>query len=502
MGPGSSASYSSPSSVWAGQNQAALKPNIGPPYGQGALSQVPPPSYSVKAPPGPPVSIPLPSPPPYSAQTLTNTVSPIVLPPPYEGDEIQVGFYRDGANDLDAPDSIVDDQIRAASRHDRRIHVNVEDTTSLLGNGAHTYFWTVNRGIVNNFRMEPFHDMSGRAELANFVASTLDQAYIHHRKHVWLFFVDHGAADAGVNFTQEPDGSIQHSSLDTLRGGLNDGIAMHKARFPQDTNAHIEGIVMHECFMATIGVAETLSAVGVKYLYATSETSIAPGIPGGILHEIAEHVHNPQAQGKAVVDEVMNTAYVQKDRSGKVITYHPVANFMMLDLDPQKINAMKMQQRKLNRDLLYYIGSSPIFRSELLEDINSVQGMERDQKPKPGKIAERIPWTSDRPSVAVYAKIANDKRLPSCVRNDAALLYFCILATIIYHVESVNFEGFGADYRDAGSPTIHFPTSIPDINPSAPSIRETDAAESDLNGQNAVISQLLAPTYPAQAILA
>jgi hypothetical protein len=407
----------------------------------------------------------------------------------YKSDSFLIGYFRVGANNLDGPDSIIDGQVQEASRRDPRIHINAEVLTAVYGRGLHTYFWKVDHGVVTHVRMVDFRDLSGRSELANFVAATLDEAYLHGRKHVWLFLVDHGAGDAGCNFTQEPDGSIQHTSLDTLRGAINDGIALHRKRYPADTDAHIEGIVMHECFMATIADAETLSAAGVRYLYATSESSMAPGVSGYTLLDLVAFPNDPQAQGRALVDRVMNT-YYEVNEHGHLIFYHPVANFMLLDLDPKKIVPLKMQERKLNYELMYYLSVSPLFRKDLLEDINSVRGMERDSP-----AGTRSPWSSDRPSVAVYVKIADDTRLPPLVRNDAALLALLIMSIVIYHVESRN-------YFDAGSPTMHFPTSIPDIDPSAPAIEETDNAESYRNGQNAVISALNASVYPPQVMVA
>jgi hypothetical protein len=443
--------------------------------------------------PPPPYLPTLPYPPPSYASATNQASSPTGPSPPYEGDSIQIGYLRDGANNLDGPDSILDGQVQEASKRDPRIHINAEIETFMDGHGLHTYSWKVDHGVVAHVKMEDFCDLAGRSELASFVASTLDEAYLHGRKHVWLFLVDHGAGDAGCNFTQEPDGSIQHASLDTLRGAINDGIALHKKRYPADTDAHIEGVIMHQCYMATLVAAQTLSAAKVQYLAATSESSMAPGPSGYILLDIAEHPNDPLAQGRALDDRVMNTVYEVYEH-GHLIRYHPVANFMMLDLDPAKMQPLEREERKLNRELVKDLSISPLFREDLLEDINSVQGMDRDRSPGAG--SQRLsPWSSDRPSVAVYMTIAADPRLPPAIRSDAEFLAHLIMNIVIHHVESKN-------YLDAGSPTLHFPTSIPNINPCAPSIRETDAAESDLNGQNAVISELNAPVYPAQVMVA
>ena len=436
------------------------------------------------------------SPPPYQLYP-PYPPPPYGPPPPYEGDSIEVGYFRDGANNLDGPDSILDGQVQEASQRDPRIRINAEVLTGVYGHGGlRTYFWKVDHGVVSQVRMEDFHDMAGRSELANFIAATEEDAYLHHRKHVYLFLVDHGAGDAGCNFTQEPDGSIQHTSLDTLRGAINDGNALEKKREPGDINAHIELVEYHECFMATIRDAETLSAAGVRYVLATSESSMAPGVSGYTLLDLAAHANDPQAQGRALVDRVMNTIY-EVNEHGHLILYHPVANFMMLDLDPKKIGPLKMEERKLNHELMYYLSISPLFRKDLLEDINSVQGMDRDQSQGAFLAGSqgRSPWRSDRPSVAVYMTIADDPRLPPVVQHDAALLAFLIMSIVIYHAESKN-------YLDAGSPTIHFPTSIPDIDPCAPAIEETDNAESYLNGQNALISALNATVYPPQVMVA
>ena len=403
------------------------------------------------------------------------------------GKNIQVGVYRDGANNLDRAEYQTIPQAIQTSLLDNTIGETVETTTRLLSKDGQlrTYNYNVDNGLVTNFSQSPERDMSGRAEMANFVAKTLDDAEANHAKQTWLFLVDHGAGDAGGLFTQEPDGSLQHMSIDTLAGAIADGIAIHARNHPEDAGRRIDGVVMHECFEGTLTVAETLASVGVRYLAASSETTIAPGIPAAVLHDISANINDPRRMAQAVVNRVMSTTYVQTDKMGDTLRYHPAADFMVLDLAPEKMAELKKRQITLNRQMIQDMTNIPGVREAVLSDVNAVQGMERDQP------RVLTPWRSDRPALELYLTIAADPRLPRDVRSDAYGLARSIAEIILAHGESVNFKGFDADYRDAIGPTVHFPTSEMDIDPDAPSICETAAAQSYLNYQNAVISALV-----------
>ncbi|MBV8846299.1 MAG: hypothetical protein JO307_26125, partial [Bryobacterales bacterium] len=49
-----------------------------------------------------------------------------------------------------------------------------------------------------------------------------------------------------------------------------------------------------------MGFADALAHAGVKYLAASPETMLAPGVPSDVAHVIASHLEDPQAMSKAI----------------------------------------------------------------------------------------------------------------------------------------------------------------------------------------------------------
>lgn len=62
-----------------------------------------------------------------------------------------------------------------------------------------------------------------------------------------------------------------------------------------------------------MGFADALSHAGVRYLAASPETMLAPGVPSDVAHAIAAHQNDPKAMAKAVVNDVMRTTYDAAD---------------------------------------------------------------------------------------------------------------------------------------------------------------------------------------------
>ena len=80
------------------------------------------------------------------------------------------------------------------------------------------------------------------------------------------------------------------------------------------------------------GLLAALSHAGVRYLAASPETMLAPGVPSSVAADIAHDAGDPQAMAEAVVARTMATRYgAPGERFG------PAAAFDVLDLDPQKI---------------------------------------------------------------------------------------------------------------------------------------------------------------------
>ncbi len=98
---------------------------------------------------------------------------------------LEFGIYRDGDNNLDAIQEATLSQALRTSARDGRIEFTVEDTTRThaaqpardeSGGGLRTYRYTIADGDVIGARAGKAHDMSDEANLARFVARTLDNA--------------------------------------------------------------------------------------------------------------------------------------------------------------------------------------------------------------------------------------------------------------------------------------------------------------------------------------
>ena len=123
-------------------------------------------------------------------------------------------------------------------------------------------------------------------------------------------------------------------SMPDIAKAISDALAMHAAAHPEDAARSIDGVVANQCLMDTMGFADALSKAGVRYLAASPETMLAPGVPSDVAHVIASHEDDPKAMAKAVlVSDVMRTRYDAGERGG----FGPAAAFDVLDLDPAKM---------------------------------------------------------------------------------------------------------------------------------------------------------------------
>jgi hypothetical protein len=61
-------------------------------------------------------------------------------------------------------------------------------------------------------------------------------------------------------------------SMPDMAKAIADGIALHRKEHPEDANRTVDGVVANQCLMSTMGFADALSRVGVKYLAASPET--------------------------------------------------------------------------------------------------------------------------------------------------------------------------------------------------------------------------------------
>ncbi len=93
--------------------------------------------------------------------------------------------------------------------------------------------------------------MSDEANLARFVARTLDNAEANGAKQTWIDLVDHGGGDSGGLKTG--DGSVM--TMPDIAKAIADGVALHAKEHPEDARG-VDGIVANQCLMDTMGFAE------------------------------------------------------------------------------------------------------------------------------------------------------------------------------------------------------------------------------------------------------
>lgn len=383
---------------------------------------------------------------------------------------LEFGIYRDGDNNLDAIQESTLSQALRTSARDSRIEFTVEDTTALRADGdsivsgaLHTERYTIADGDVAGARVGKADDMSDETNLARFVARTLDNAQASGAKETWIDLVDHGGGDGGG--LETADGSVM--AMPEIAKALAQGVALHAKEHPEDEGRRVNGVVANQCLMDTMGFADALSHAGVRYLAASPETMLAPGVPSDVAHAIASHESDSTAMAKAVTSDVMRTKYDVGDFGG----FGPAAAFDVLDLDPVKIRRAEASIKLLNDDAAEIAGDNAVARGAIREDARAIDGMVRF--PEGGK---DMPWHADRPAIAFYHTLATDGRLDGELRSDARDAEQAVRDVVLAHRENDDFKPFGgADYSDAVGPTVHLPTARRQIDPWARAgVTETD----------------------------
>lgn len=375
---------------------------------------------------------------------------------------LEFGIYRDGDNNLDGVQESAVTQAFTAARRDPSIAFTVEDTSRLGGEGPETRDFDIEGGRVEHARSSREREMSDPATLAAFVARTLDRAEAGGARQTWIDLVDHGGGDGGGLETS--DGRVM--PMPEIARAIAEGIAAHARTHPEDAGRGVDGVVANQCLMASLGFTDALSRAGVRYLAASPETMVAPGVPTSVAQAIAHHEDDARAMAHAVVDDVMRTRY----DAGPLGSFGPAAAFDVLDCSPQRVGAAEEHIRTLN-DALTNAASDPRTRRAIRRDIGTVDGMARI----PG--GNHLPWRADRPAIAVYDRLAHDGRLDAHVRAAARDASTSVRNLVLAHAESSDFDALGgADYRDATGPTVHLPLKHGQVDPWAPRISETDNA--------------------------
>ncbi len=372
---------------------------------------------------------------------------------------LEFGIYRDGDNNLDESQGLTLRQALQTSTKDHRIEYTVQDTTSAGTRHLRTDAFTIADGGVGEASIEAPHDMASERNLASFVAHVLDNAEKSGAKQTWIELTDHGAGDGGG---LEADSAHAIMPMPQIAQAIADGVKLHAQEHPEDKGRNVDGVVANQCLMASLGFADELSHAGVKYLAASPETMVSPGVPSNVADAIAKH-KEPADMASAVVSDVMRQKYGAQGE-----TWGPAAAFDVLDLDPAKMQNVERAVKALNDA----IASRKNDRTEIAairEDARSVEGMVRFPEATPD-----MPWHADRPAIALYNTIADDARLDTGLRAAAKTAANDIGSIVLAHKESRSFEPFhGSDYRDAAGPTVHFPVNAKQIDPWAPHVTET-----------------------------
>jgi Clostripain family len=376
---------------------------------------------------------------------------------PKAGRALEFGIYRDGDNNLDESQMNVLTQARDVSLADRSIAFTVENTTST----PVTQVYTLSGGFKKVVDQRAGIDMSDPDNLASFVARTLDNAEASGAKQTWIDLVDHGAGDGG-GLEADTYGGVM--PMQSIADAMARGEAMHAKAHPEDANRNVDGVVANQCLMSTLGFADALSHAGVRFLAASPETMVSPGVPSSVAEAIASNTDDARAMAKDVVDTVMKTRYVAPGTE----PFAPAAAFDVLDLAPSKLASAERAIKTFNDDAAEAAKTADV-RAALRADIRHVQGMVRFPE-----ATSDMPWHSDRPAMAVYDRIASDSRLSDAIRKDAAEASAAVHDLVLAHRESGSFEPFGgSSYEDAAGPTIHDPVTSKQIDPWAPSVSET-----------------------------
>lgn len=374
---------------------------------------------------------------------------------------VEFGIYRDGDNNLDETQGVTLRQALQTSAKDSRVEYTVQDTTSVGTGRLRTDSFTIVDGGVGKAQIDAPHDMASEKNLAQFVAHVLDNAQASGAKQTWIELTDHGAGDGGG---LEADSVRQIMPMPKIAQAIADGMKMHAQAHPEDTDRKVDGVVANQCLMASLGFADALSHVGVKYLAASPETMISPGVPSNVADAIVKHQNDAHAMGSAIVNDVMHQKYGAGEE-----TWRPAAAFDVLDLDRSKMETIEASVKALN-DAIVARGSRRSEIAAIRQDAKAIDGMVRFPQATPN-----MPWHADRPAIALYDTLASDGRLDPALREAAKSAANAVQSIVFAHKESSDFKPFGgSDYTDAVGPTVHFPLKPAQIDPWAPKISETD----------------------------
>ncbi len=359
------------------------------------------------------------------------------------------GVYRDGDNNLDAvQERNITDFIKTTATNSS-LKVVAEDTTRVphapfVRGQLRTEWSTVQDGTQRITRITAPANMADRKSLATFVEQTLEARAADPKfraADVWLDLVDHGGGDGGG---LQADSTGGFMPLQDIAGAISDGRAAFHKKFPGADDS-VTGVLANQCLMATIGFCDTLSHSGVRYLAASPETMLAPGVPSAAF---ANALTSGPKWAQNAVDVTMRARYGTDNDA-----YHPAAAFDVLDLDANKVAAVRSSVGDFNRQVAELPKSEKgiDWIHDIRSDLRSIRGMVRFDH------SAQMPWHADRPGIASYESIAEDVRLPEALKEAAKAAADAVAGLVLAHKESGNFGPFHSSYADAVGPTAHLP---------------------------------------------
>lgn len=373
---------------------------------------------------------------------------------------VEFGIYRDGDNNLDDSQGVTLRQALQSSAKDSRVEYTVQDTTSAGTGVLRTDSFTIADGGIGQASIGAPHDMASEKNLSKFVAHVLDNAERSGTKQTWIELTDHGAGDGGG---LEADSARAIMPMPQIAQAIADGVKLHAQEHPEDANRKVDGVVANQCLMASLGFADALSHAGVRYLAASPETMVSPGVPSDVADAIAKNDGDPNAIARGVVHDVMHQKYGMDGQ-----TWGPAAAFDVLDVSRAKMESVESSVKALN-DAIASEKHDHAQVSSIRDDAASVKGMVRFHDATPD-----MPWHADRPAIALYDTLAGDTRLNATLRSAARTAAQSVGSLVVAHQESHSFAPFGgSSYADAAGPTVHFPVNSAQIDPWAPKVSET-----------------------------
>ena len=360
---------------------------------------------------------------------------------------LEFGIYRDGDNNLDSIQESTLSQALQTSARDARIEFTVEDTTKLRSDGdsissgpLHTEQYTIAGGDVAQVHVSEAHEMSDEANLARFVARTLDNAQASGAKQTWIDLVDHGGGDGGG--LQTAGGKCM--SMPDIAKAIADGVALHAAAHPEDAG---RGDRRRRCE----SVPDGYDGLRRRALARRGEVS---------RRQPRDDARARSSEQRGACDR---RARERPERNGpqrrRRRHAHEVRRRRFRRLRPR--SGLRRARLEPGEDPLGGRGDQAPQRRRRRTGAQS-RGSQRDSRRRArnptawcvSPAAREMPWHADRPAIAFYDTLAERRALGSGSSPDAAAASAAVRSLVLAHRES-------DDFGRSAAPTTVTPSGRP-----------------------------------------